>query len=138
MFAMSAEGIGIVIGAVFIGLVQMLTLILQYFRERDQKERDAAVAARVEEVRTQAVVAAKKVEQVRVQAEVNTGKVEEIKVMTTAQNKVLDAVIEKVEQVHLATNSLTDRLVASTDKEASLRGAAEERERARIEAKENQ
>ena len=36
----------------------------------------------------------------------------------------------KVEQVHLATNSLTDRLVASTAKASNLEGAREERARA--------
>lgn len=45
----------------------------------------------------------------------------------------LDRVEEQIEEVHIATNSLTDRLVASTDKEAFARGekagkSAEEKE----------
>ncbi len=49
--------------------------------------------------------------------------------------KALAEVAEKVEEVHKATNSLTDRLVESTDKEAFMRGGAEERRRANEEDK---
>lgn len=50
---------------------------------------------------------------------------------TTVQtNQKLDKVAEKVEEVHVATNSLTDRLVASTAAEALARGGIEERKRA--------
>lgn len=44
-------------------------------------------------------------------------------------NEKLADVAEKVEAVHKATNSLTDRLVESTDKAAHSRGVEEERER---------
>ena len=39
-------------------------------------------------------------------------------------------VADKVEQVHLATNSLQDKLVAKTEQEALQRGGIEERARA--------
>ncbi len=67
-------------------------------------------------------------------------KVEEVKLALTESAVVTDTkladVAAKVEQVHKATNSLTDRLVASTEKEAHERGTREERERSEEKGKE--
>lgn len=40
-----------------------------------------------------------------------------------------DTIIEKVDDIHEATNSMKDALVAATEKEALIRGASEERKR---------
>ncbi len=45
-------------------------------------------------------------------------------------NHKLDGVVEQIHEVHLATNSLTDRLVETSKSEAFARGGKEERERA--------
>lgn len=50
--------------------------------------------------------------------------------VTAAQNEKLDDMAAKVEVVHKATNSLTDKLIASTEAEALARGGVEERARA--------
>ncbi len=48
----------------------------------------------------------------------------------TKMHKQMDEVTVKVEEVHKATNSLTDRLVELTDREAHARGVADEKKRA--------
>ncbi len=77
---------------------------------------------------------ASKVAAVAAKQEVATAAVKEVKktleVTTSTQNSKIDTVLEKVEEVHKATNSLTDRLVQTTEKEALARGGIEERARA--------
>lgn len=46
------------------------------------------------------------------------------------QTQNVKAVVKQVEEVHKATNSLTDRLVEKTEREALARGGVEERARA--------
>mgnify|MGYP001617859764 CR=1 FL=1 len=60
-------------------------------------------------------------------------KVDEVKEtlakVTAKHGEKLDILAEKMEEVHLATNSLTDRLVESTGKEQFLAGGAAERKK---------
>lgn len=57
-------------------------------------------------------------------------KVDALGTTTAAVDAKLADVVAKVEEVRHATNSLTDRLVASTAAEALARGGVEERARA--------
>ncbi len=68
-----------------------------------------------------------KVEEVRTDLATNTT-VQAVKLDHVSAR--VDAVAENVQAVHLATNSLTDRLVAKTEAEALVRGGVEERARA--------
>jgi hypothetical protein len=54
---------------------------------------------------------------------------------TMAQNAKLETVVEKVEEIHKATNSMKDELVRKTEAEALARGGFEERERAEAKTK---
>ena len=115
MFAsdISAEGwtaiLVAVIGAFFVGLTSLVTqvvgMILQHIRDRDVANKVAQVAVKAEEVKTA------------------------LESVAATQNTKLDNVAVKIEQVHKATNSLTDRLVESTAKESHAAGVKEEKER---------
>lgn len=70
------------------------------------------------------------------------GAIQMIQVVLLARMKLsLGEIRDQVEEVHVATNSMKDALVLSTEKEALLRGGVEERARAderrevRVEAK---
>ena len=77
---------------------------------------------------------AEKVAEVAVKQDIATRAVGQVKTTletaTKQQGAQMDVVLEKVEEVHKATNSLTDRLVATTEAEALARGGIEERTRA--------
>jgi transcription termination factor NusB len=66
-------------------------------------------------------------------------KAEEVKrvlaVNTIASNEKLEVVANKVEEVHKATNSMKDQLVATTEAEALARGVLKEKTRADEERK---
>ena len=92
--------------AIAVGFIAQVWLAIRAAKKSDT----AAIAA---------VSAAVKVEAVKITLE-TTGK---------ANSEKLDDISQKVEEVHKATNSLTDRLVETTEKEAFLRGSAEEKRR---------
>ena len=77
---------------------------------------------------------ASKVKEVAVKQDIAVTKVEEVKntlvVTQDQQHKELVTVLEKVEEVHRAANSMKDQLVLKTEKEALVRGTLEERARA--------
>ncbi len=126
----TAEGWVLIISAFFTGIsilaTQLLTLWLEHKREQAKIERDRITAEKVDEVRTAAEVAALKAAEVKSVLAITTAKQER---HLTDQDIKLDNVVTKVEEVHKATNSLTDRLVATTDLEAHARGVSEERAR---------
>ncbi len=118
---LDANGWAFVIGAFFVGVFQVLTIILNYLRERVKIERDNLVADRVEEVRLRQVTVAREVATVaRKQEESSLDLQEAIK----AKNEKLEAIAENVEVVHKATNKIKDELMASTDKAARAEGYA--------------
>lgn len=69
-----APGWSIIIGAVFLGLIQLATLLLSYLRESAKIKRDALAAEKVEAVRVQAAAAAVKVGEVKTVLEFTTQK----------------------------------------------------------------
>ncbi len=73
---------------------------LTYIRDRAKLARDIAVAEKVEEV--------------AVKAEQAATKVEEVKSTLVGHNAQLGTLTEAVHEVHVATNSLVDRLVNAT------------------------
>jgi len=93
---MDANGWSIVIGAVFLGLTQLLGMWLSYLR-------DKSAARKVDEVRTT------------------------LEIANVESKRKLEKVVEKVEEVHRVTNSLTDRLVETTRTEAHAAGLKEGR-----------
>jgi Na+/phosphate symporter len=101
----------IIVNAVFAFLGTVFTGVMAYLLTRlNQKQ---AIAA----VETQKVaVAAKEVK-------------ETLADTTSVVVGKLDAVAQKVEEVHLATNSLTDRLVETTRSDAHAAGLKEGQER---------
>lgn len=48
--AIDATGIAVIIGAIFLGVTQVVTMVLAYFREKDKIARDKIVAQKVEQV----------------------------------------------------------------------------------------
>ena len=104
-----AAGWAVIIGAVTLGILQVLNMRQQYLREQAKIARENLIADRVAAVAEKAAITADKVAVVAVKAE--------------------EAAV-KLEEVHKATNSLVDRLVASTEAEALARGGADERARA--------
>lgn len=109
---MSAQDWTVIIAAVFVGISSLLTtiigavtLVIAFLERGRAADRAHEVAMRVEQVK---VVLA------------NT---------SAKQDAKLDQVAEKVEAVHVATNSLTDRLVETTKVEAHAAGVKEEKER---------
>lgn len=104
----------------------------------------AIIAFLIARLNRQQAAAAVKVEEVQHQLEENTaltaGQAREVRhqlqkaaVVNAAQvdatQATLAAVVEKVEEIHKATNSLTDRLVETTRTEAHAAGVKEEKER---------
>ena len=138
-----AEGYAVVIGAVFLGLTQLWSMWLSYKRELAKIARDELAAAKVEEVRVAAVDLKDHQEAARVEAAVKAEEVKaDLKADTVKQNEhlsqqdaKLDAVTEKVEIVHRATNSIVSQLVEKTEAEALSRGGVDERARADAEKK---
>ncbi len=94
----------------------LIAAILAVYMEWSRRQ----VASKVYEVAVKQDIAVEKVEQVKTNLDM-TSKI---------QDRKIEVVLEKVEEVHKATNSLTDRLVAKTEKEALVRGGVEERARA--------
>ncbi len=94
---MDANSWVLIIGALGLIVAQVTTAVLSYLRDRDKLQRDIQVAQKVEAVRLAAKDA----------------------------RKDLQAVAEKIEEVHKATNSLTDRLVETTRTDAHAAGKAE-------------
>ncbi len=105
---------GIAMVASFIAVLgNLVTGVLQYLTKKSVDRGNEAAAFAASE-------AAEKREVVRTTLENATIK----------QDEKLENVVSKVEEVRHATNSLTDRLVASTEREALARGGVEERARA--------
>lgn len=129
MFAESigAPGWVLIIGAVFLGLTNLAGLVFAFVKERAKTRRDELVADRVEAVRLEAIKAATLADEVKTTLETATARQD---ATAARQDEKLDEVAAKVEEVHRATNSLTDRLVESTAAEALARGGVEERARA--------
>ncbi len=112
-----------VVAALGVVVTNVVTLILTYKAKRDQAERDAAIAKRVELVRADTLDAAAKVENAI------TTVIDRQEASAAIREQKLDIVAGKVEEVHRATNSLTDRLVESSNKEGYERGVREQREK---------
>ncbi len=118
-----------------IGIVAMI--VKDYLDGR----RASAAAAKVEQVAAAAKVVAAKTDEVAVKAEAVRVQVIAVAVKNDARIVLTEHVAQKVdvlsaqvEEVHRATNSLTDRLVAATEAEALVRGGVEERSRAEARA----
>lgn len=111
---LDAQGWAIVISAIGVVLLQVVTIIVNAVTAVLSAHRDSAAAARVEQVRVQQAMTAQKVED-----------------HTQFAAKKLDDVVAKVEAVHIATNSLTDRLVETTRSEAHAAGVKEEQDKAK-------
>ncbi len=94
-------------------------------RSADRAAASASIAASHAAVAVRAV--ATSAAEVKASLEVSNA---EQKAATAATAAKIADVAEKVEAVHKATNSLTDRLIESTDKEAHARGIEDERKRA--------
>jgi len=89
MFAdIDATGWSVIIGAVFLGLIQLATLFVNYFREKAKIKREQELADRVEAVKAQAEVAAKL-----------------LKTNTAANVNKLDAIAVTGEKTHALVNS---------------------------------
>jgi len=92
---MDASGWAIVIGAVFIGITQIVSMILAYLREQAKMVRDMAVAKKVEEVKDQAEQAAEQVKEVKTALEETT----------SATSEKLDKIAETSDKTHTLVNS---------------------------------
>ncbi len=102
------------LGTVFTGIMAFLIARLN--------QKQTAATVRVDEVKQELVennqAVAKKVAEVAV-------KVEDIRKVKVETLNVLASLGEKIEEVHRATNSLTDRLVETTRVEAHAAGVKE-------------
>ncbi len=123
---LDANGWVAIIGALGIIILQVVKMLLDYHREKVKAARDAVVADRVTEVAAMQARAAQAAVEVK-----NT-----LANATKVTDRKLESVAAKIEEVHKATNSLTDRLVEATGKEGVERGVREERERATRKAEE--
>lgn len=96
MFAeIDASGYAIIIGAVFLGITQIVGMVLAYYRERDKVERDKVVAAKVEEVKAEATKAAVKVVEVKA----------DLRAVATRQDQKLTSIQEVGNANHALLNS---------------------------------
>jgi len=128
---MTASDWVVIIGAIFLGVTQVLSMVLDYLRAKN-------VAAKVETVADKAALVADKVQLVAETAtavqEATAAAAADVKSTLQDHQQAADAqlkdVAAKLEEVHRATNGLTDRLVETTAAEALARGGAEERARA--------
>lgn len=107
----SAEGWSIIVAAVFVGAAKIVSMVLDYRREQAKINRDLAAAEKVAEVKKSLDDATEAVAQHAV-----------------VQDETMKSFGEKLEVVHIATNSMKDALVAVTEKEALLRGNAQGRQ----------
>ena len=112
MFAeIDASGWVLIIGAVFLGITKIISMILEYHQAKDQARRDEAAAEKIEEVR-KATLAAAEVRQAAL-------------VAVESHSTKLDAIADQINEVRKAANGLKDELVAKTEAEALARGRLE-------------
>jgi hypothetical protein len=106
---MSAEGWAIIIGAVFVGVAKIVSMVLDYRREQAKILRDAVIAEKVAGVAMQAQVAARKAEEVK-----------KTLVETTAANdQQLSEIAKTGKDTHMLVNSAMGaqkRLLAVTSR----------------------
>lgn len=114
---LDANGWVFIIGAVVLGLQKLLSMILEYRRDKDQKERDEKAAAKVAE-------AAEDVKKVKTTLEENTAKQD--RHMEDVHTVLADNT-EKLNLIETNTNSLTDKLVEVSKVAAHAAGMQEER-----------
>lgn len=121
LLALSAEGWVLIIGAIGMIVVQVTTAVLAYFREQAKIEREEDAARLLAENLRQADI--KRTEIAKQQAEI-----------AKQQTVALANVVDKVEVVHVATNSLTEKLLKKTEEAGLARGGLEEKREAEAKA----
>lgn len=99
----------LIIAAIFLGISKIVSMCLDYLREQAKIKRDELAAKEVKEVKSS------------------------LSKTTVSVESKLDNVTEKIEEIHIATNSMKDALVKVTGEsekaKGKLEGAAEEREK---------
>ena len=115
--------------AVWLGLIGILALVVkEYFDYKKWRISNEKAEDKAKEMKEAALNAARQVaEELAREAEMVR---ERLGRNTEANKAAVAEVAEKVEEVHKATNSVKDQLLALTDKEAHARGVKDERERA--------
>lgn len=127
MLQLDANGVAIIIGAIFLGIGKIVSMYIEYKRERDRIVREAATAIKVEAVRAEAVKTANSVAEVKSDLADATEAHKESRAVT---DEKLDSMSTQLEVVHKATNSIVTQLVKKSGEEGVLRGEKEERIRA--------
>lgn len=103
---MDANGWTIVIAAVFLGISQVVQLILGYLRERDKMNRETMRDAKVEQV-------AVRLEERESKRDEKLSEVaDKVKSLDEKQDKHLEVVAEKVEQVKTEVAAQVDKAIA--------------------------
>jgi hypothetical protein len=103
-----------IITVFFISLTNLAVKLYSMYLESKAR---TEVAARVEQVKMQAMTVATRVEEVK----------EQVAKVSAEHIQTLETVLDKVEEVRHGTNSLTDRLVTETGKSEFARGKEEQR-----------